>query len=335
MMQETNVNESMILAVETQKQLDRMKADAIVTTIPMAKMGEIITNVHSLVKEHLKEDLHFGTLPGTDKKMLFKAGAEVIAMFFQLRPDYQVTINNFDDLNIEYKEFHREYAVKCKLLKYVGNNEYMEVGEGEGSCSTLESKYRFRNGNAVDTGQAPPKDYWNVYNNNKSDAKKLIPKNHIVKKNPAGTWTLHQLGGKEANDNIPDLWNTVKKMACKRAFVMAIQQFTAASNIFMEPDDPEEEKPNPPAKNQKPPAEANYVEIVPSDEDDPDITDLLNPDWFVERIKNLKTERDYQVFFSKYKKDISCFGGPELERIEKATLDKKKEIINLKGTNAS
>lgn len=321
-------NDKVMIAVETQQLLDRMKQDAIVTTLPLAKMGEIVQNIHSLFREHLVDGVHYGTLPGTDKKMLYKPGAELIAMYFNVRPIYDIKITTFEELNIEYREFHREYEVVCKLMKYVGQNEYLEVGQGIGNCSTLESKYRFRNGDAVDTGQAPPKDYWNVYNADKAKARTMIPKNHIVKKNGAGSYTLHQIAGKVPNDNIADIWNTVKKMASKRAFVMAIQQFTAASNIFLEPDDPEEEKPQP---KQSKPEETQYVEIIPSDENDPDITDLLNPNWFVERIKNLKTEREYQVFFSKYKKDISCFGGPDLEMITEATLTKKYEITNQKG----
>lgn len=319
-------NDKVIIAIETQQLLDRMKQDAIVTTLPLAKMGEIVHNIHSLFKEHLIEGVHYGVLPGTDKKMLFKPGAELIAMYFNVRPIYEISIHTFEDLNIEYREFHREYEVICKLMKYVGQNEYLEVGQGIGNCSTLESKYRFRNGEAVDTGQVPPKDYWNVYNQDKAKAKAMLPKNHIVKKNAAGSYTIHQLSGKVPNDNIADIWNTVKKMATKRAFVMAIQQFTAASNIFAEPDDPDEDKPNPSVKDEKPPEETSYVEIIPSDEDDPDFTDLLNPNYFVKRIENLKSEKEYSNFFSKYKKDISCFGGKEYDKIVEVTLIKKKEL---------
>lgn len=82
---------------------------------------------------------------------------------------------------------HREYEVKCTLTSR-DTGEVM--GEGVGTCSTMESKYRYRskwvNGSKV----------------------------------------------REENPDIADTWNTVLKIAKKRANVDAVKSTTAASDIF-------------------------------------------------------------------------------------------------------
>lgn len=337
-MQESIASEKAIVAVEVQRQIDRMVSENIVTTVPLAKIGELSENIHTLMKEHLKEDLHYGKLPGTDKVMLFKAGAELVGMFFQLRPEYEVTVRTFENISsLKNGEFHREYDVKCKLYKYIGMEKYILVSDGEGSCSTLEEKYRYRKGTPIDTGKAVPAGYWDRFNKDKKDgtqtAKQLLGKGEFVKRTDDGTYKVFiSAATKEENQNIADLWNTVKKMACKRAFVHAIQQFTASSNIFQADDNDDEEKPevksDPQPKPQSKPKvdDAKFVDITGN----PTPQNLIDPKWFIAKIEALKDEIEYGIFFKEYKTELSMFSGPDDEAIRIVSLAKKKELYKEK-----
>lgn len=140
-----------------------------------------VNQIQYLMKEVLKPGEHYGTVPGCGKKpTLLQPGAEKISFMFHLVPTYEVK-------RYDMAGGHREYEVKCTLTSR-DTGEVM--GEGVGTCSTMESKYRYRskwvNGSKV----------------------------------------------KEENPDIADTWNTVLKIAKKRANVDAVKSTTAASDIF-------------------------------------------------------------------------------------------------------
>jgi hypothetical protein len=142
-----------------------------------------VNQIQYLMQSVLKEGEHYGVVPGTGKNAkpsLFQSGAEKIAYMFHLVPRYECSRTDFDG-------GHREWEVTCSLTS---RDTGEVVGYGMGSCSTLESKYRYR---------------W-------------------VGKYP----DRHR----EENPDIADQWNTVLKMAKKRAFVDAVKSTTAASDIF-------------------------------------------------------------------------------------------------------
>lgn len=140
-----------------------------------------VNQLQYLMQQVLMENEHYGVVPGTrGKPTLFQSGAEKIAFMFKLVPRYTVT-------RTELGGGHREVEVTCTL--YHRGSDVVE-GEGVGSCSTLESKYRYRN-------------KW--VNGSKQ---------------------------REENPDIADTYNTVLKMAKKRALVDAVKSTTAASDIF-------------------------------------------------------------------------------------------------------
>ena len=141
-----------------------------------------VNQLQYLMRQVLREGEHFGIVPGTKgtKPTLYQSGAEKIAYMFKLVPRYEVT-------RTELGGGHREVTVTCTL--YQRGSDVVE-GEGMGSCSTLESKYRYR------------------------------------KKWVGGT------PQREENADIADAYNTVLKMAKKRALVDAVKSTTAASDMF-------------------------------------------------------------------------------------------------------
>lgn len=140
-----------------------------------------VNQIQYLMQQVLKPGEHYGNVPGTKgKPTLFQSGAEKIAYMFHLVGHYTVTRTDFDG-------GHREYEVTCELIS---RDTGETMGFGMGSCSTLESKYRYR--------------------------KKWVNNQPIREENP----------------DIADTWNTVLKMAKKRAYVDAVKSTTAASDIF-------------------------------------------------------------------------------------------------------
>jgi hypothetical protein len=96
----------------------------------------------------------------------------------------------------------------------------------------MEGKYRFRGGEKKDTGKPVPKDYWNLKKTDPARAKELIGGDGFGTAKFEGEWRICELGEKVEHDNPADYYNTVLKMAKKRAHVDAILTATAASDIF-------------------------------------------------------------------------------------------------------
>lgn len=140
-----------------------------------------VNQLQYLMQQVLIKGEHYGVVPGTKgKPSLLQPGAEKICLMFKLVPRYTIR-------RTELGGGHREVEVTCTLFQR--GSDVVE-GEGIGSCSTLESKYRYRK-----------------------------------------QWSNGQ-SAKVENPDIADTYNTVLKMAKKRALVDAVKSTTAASDIF-------------------------------------------------------------------------------------------------------
>lgn len=179
--------------------------------------------VQEIMKSIMKDGEHYGVIPGTNKPSLYKPGAEKLGFTFRLAPEYEVT-------TLDWPGGHREYQVKCRL-RHIPTGTM--VGEGVGTCTTLEGKYRYRGGEKEGTGQPVPKEYWNLKNAGKmSEAIELIGGPGYGVGKIDGKWEICSIGEKQEHDNPADYYNTCEKMAKKRAHVDAILTATAASDIF-------------------------------------------------------------------------------------------------------
>lgn len=184
-----------------------------------------VNSIQRAMKEVMEDGVHFGKVPGCgDKPALLKPGAEKIGLMFRLVPEFQITRNDLPD-------GHREYEIICTLKSSGGQL----IGQGVGNCSTMETKYRYR-GTELEITETPvPKGYWD-----NRDAAILAqamggefePKQLSAKKNEKNQWVVAIKGDKKENPDIADTYNTVLKMAKKRAHVDAILTCTAASDIF-------------------------------------------------------------------------------------------------------
>lgn len=179
--------------------------------------------IQEVMHSVMVENEHFGKIPGCgDKKVLLQPGAQKLTMTFRLAPEYQIQEVNLD-------RGHKEYRIIC-TLKSMTNGNF--VGQGVGACSTMESKYRFHGGSrkcpecGKETIIKGKKEYgggWLCF----------AKKGGCGAKWPDGAVEIEsQSVEKVENDNPADHYNTVLKMAKKRAFVDATITATAASDIF-------------------------------------------------------------------------------------------------------
>ena len=179
--------------------------------------------IQQVMQATMRENEHYGRIPGCgDKPTLLKPGAEKLCLTFRLAPTYEV-----DERTVE--RHHREYRVQCALTGVLTG---AFLGQGVGICSTMEAKYRFRAGATEATDKPVPRAYGDLRQEDPAKAQELLGGKGFSPKKVDGAWMIARASEKVENDNIADCYNTVLKMAKKRALVDAVLTATAASDIF-------------------------------------------------------------------------------------------------------
>lgn len=210
-MSETPTTYEVVAAGQTE--LSAMSVDNLVRQVVL---------IQEVMKSVMQDGQHYGVIPGTPKPSLYKPGAEKLGMVFRMAPRFTTTMRDLG-------RFHREYEVVCELS---GINNGIFLGSGVGSANTMEAKYRYRKAEqkcpkcGKETIIKGKKEYgggWLCY----------AKKGGCGAKFKDGDTTIeNQNMGRVEHDNPADYFNTILKMAKKRAFVDAILTATAASDIF-------------------------------------------------------------------------------------------------------
>ena len=174
-------------------------AGALATTQNSGRMAvaDIISHVamvQEVMRAVMKENVHFGVIPGTDKPTLYKQGAEVLCMAFRVADQYQV-----EDLSTADTV---RYRVTCTGVHQMNG---VTLGSGMGEASSSEEKYKWRK--AYD------------------DEFDATPEN--LKRIKKGKYTTKQVRTEPA-----DLANTILKMANKRAKIAMTINVTACGDMF-------------------------------------------------------------------------------------------------------
>lgn len=193
-------------------------------------VDEVVAQVYKIqavTQRAMTEGIHYGKIPGTPKPTLLKAGAEKLCLTFRLDPQY-TSLEEHDGRHLTVKSV-------CTLW-HIPTGQRM--GSGEGSCSTKESKYAYRQARRVcpacgvdailksrypprNRGQEPP-GWWCNPKGGGCGADFSAGDKAIV----------DQQTGRTENPDLPDQYNTVLKMSNKRSLVAAVLNVTAASDIF-------------------------------------------------------------------------------------------------------
>lgn len=194
-------------------------------------LGQQIQLIQHHMKQNMQQGQHYGLIPGCgDKPTLLKPGAEKLCFIFRLSPEVDISVT-------ELGNNHREYTCTC-TLKHIPTGAL--VAQGVGSCSTMEKKYRYRSTN---TGKPVPQDYW------KHREQELLGSPTARTRKVDGQWVIFE---QMENEDPADVYNTVLKMAKKRAQVDATLSATAASDIFTQDIEDMDIETKPAAKVAKP-----------------------------------------------------------------------------------
>lgn len=183
-----------------------------------ARLAEIEAKMklaQDFFKRVMTKDVHYGVIPGAKKPALYQPGADLLNSLY----GFSMVIVNKDE-NKDYATGHYEVSVRVRL---VHKGTQINVGEGEGFATTREAKYRYR---WVTERDLP-----------KGIDKATLPTKtvEIKSENKPGTFTLTLY--RIENDDLFSLWNTVLKMAIKRAYVRATLAATGLSGLFSQEEE--------------------------------------------------------------------------------------------------
>ncbi len=181
----------------------RPVAGGLMPAMSFEQAAERRNQILDFAAKQMREGVDYGIIPGTDKRSLYKPGAEKLCSLFGLATSFEQMAGTIEDFTKGV--FH--YRYRC-VLRHGG----AAVAEGVGSCNSMEKKYRFRTVNEqYATGQE------------KELAVGRVEKEYKGRK----SWVL-QL----PNTDIYSQVNTLDKMAQKRALIAATLIALNASEMF-------------------------------------------------------------------------------------------------------
>lgn len=175
--------------------------------IPLEKMVENLRILDEIRKKILRPGVDYDTIPGTDKPVLHKPGAERLLQFFGLGHRVECV-----DQREDWENGFFYYRFRVSIIKqYPGYS--ITVAECEGSANSKESRYR---------------DRWVTEKKLKELGLSAIGLETRTKTGKYGDYLEYKI----ENPDPYTLVNTLQKMAIKRALVGATLQATATSGFF-------------------------------------------------------------------------------------------------------
>lgn len=189
-----------------------------------------VQRIQQIIDMVMIEGVHYGIIPGTGERSLWKPGAEKIILTFHFVP----TVVDLEDLGTGEEV---RYRVKSALSDPLGNL----LGEGVGECSSFEEKFAWR--------EAICEEEWEA-------ADPGLRRTKYKKGGEEGFFTVLQI-----RTNRADQLNSVLKRAKKRSLIDAVLTVTAASDCFKQELEEEEGAEQERKKTQpaKQPAQAGKV----------------------------------------------------------------------------
>lgn len=213
--------------------------------------------VNSVVKDILKEGQDYGSVPGIDKPALLKPGAEKLCTFFGLVPRFEL-LDKIEDWSGRINRGEPFFYYRYRCVLYAGD---AIIADGEGSCNSMEVKYRYRwvpedqipAGTdkaslhvkaakdfqfkfAIDKAETSgkygrPQAYWDMWRKAIKDKKAVAAKKKTRRGDQPG-YEIDSTLYRVPNPDIADQVNTFQKMAQKRAFIGPVLIATNTSERF-------------------------------------------------------------------------------------------------------
>jgi hypothetical protein len=182
-----------------------------------------VAKIQELMAGVLKDGQHYGVIPGTKKPSLLKPGAEKINLLFQ------IGTGDLEVVKTDMPGGHREITIKTPMILIRTGKP---IAYGVGSCSTMESKYRYREqkrlcpscgAEAIIKGKEDFGGGWLCWKKKGGCGAKFADGDEKIE---------GQKIGRIENEDIADVYNTVLKMAAKRSYVDGTIKASAASDFF-------------------------------------------------------------------------------------------------------
>jgi hypothetical protein len=202
---------------------------AVAPQVQTSDLVERLDAIKQAQADAMVKDTDYGVIPGTGKPTLLKPGAEKLSVLFQL--DVQIVNEKIwgpdDHLTVIARAtaFHAPTGTR--------------LGYGEGLCTTREKKYGKRKQDracpacgkdTIKKSKYPPRGApegtdpgWYCYSKLGGCGAEFAADDQKIISQPLG---------EIENPDIPDTWNTVIKMAEKRARVDVVLAVTGASALF-------------------------------------------------------------------------------------------------------
>lgn len=175
-------------------------------SIAKSRRSQIVQFVQTI----MVKDTDFGVIPGTDKPTLLKPGAEKLATFFGLTKRFEIIerVEDFTGKDHNGEAFFY-YLYRCALWR----GDFL-IAESDGSCSSFESKYRWRKAERVCPNCGQP----NIRKSKQGEGWYCWQKTGGCGATfNAGNKTIEsQEVGRVPNPDVIDQVNTIQKMAQKR-----------------------------------------------------------------------------------------------------------------------
>ena len=137
--------------------LEKMKGTSARLELTAEELIQQTKKIMELKEKAMKEQVHFGIIPGCKKPSLWKPGAEKMCAAFRLEPAFETTSNDDPNRTINWQKWdykkrkqvegvtrgYMEYDSKCTLI-HIPTSEVW-ASNVSGSCNNFESKYRSLN----------------------------------------------------------------------------------------------------------------------------------------------------------------------------------------------
>lgn len=270
------------------------------------------------VKSILKEDLDYGVIPGTQKKSLYKAGAEKLRFVYGIGIEIEPIEAIVDNENLVV-----DYTYRCTARSRTGQI----LAQCEGNCNSAEAKFGYvwkeerdlpdgvnkdklisrKSGKKMSefdfaitkgetTGQyGKPAEYWKMWKDAQVSGRAKPVSRKTKKGSNMEAWEIDEevVQYRIKNPDVVGLKNTIMKMAQKRAFVGAILLATGASEWFTQ--DIED-------------MDITGTGYIHSDEPTYTPYEEVKPEWFFE-VEACTTPAEVDLVAIKYKDEILADAG--------------------------
>jgi ribosomal protein S27AE len=215
--------------------LERRGEVGVGRALTIEQLHEKLEFIRAVMKKEMKEGQDYGKIPGTGQKpSLLQPGAQKLLLTFSLREQVKKeALREFPLINGIFG--HREYEFTVSVFPAGGRID--DGWDGVGTCSTLESKYRYRKAER----KCPQCGHTTII----AEKEEYVPAGQVPgficwkKKGGCGAkfhaeheGIIGQSTEDIENEDPADCWNTCRKMAFKRALVAAAINATNTSELW-------------------------------------------------------------------------------------------------------